>query len=239
MNRLPLIALFFCLIGGAFLSPVRAGNSVLIWPIDPKIPSGDKATELWIENRGGATTLMQVRIFNWQQIDGKEQYQTQQSVVASPPLVRIEPGQKQLVRLINQVPPPPGKEMAWRVVLDEIPTPQSQAPNQAGLNFQMRYSVPLFTYGQGLSADTAQPALSWRVITQDGHSALRITNSGKGHARLSKVSLAGRTLSNSLFGYVLANASNTFPLNFPASNSAELRAELDNNKSWRSTGSPR
>lgn len=216
-----------------------AGNSVLIWPIDPKIPSGDKATELWLENRGDATTLMQVRVFTWEQVDGKEQYQTQQNVVASPPLVRIEPKQRQLVRLINQTPPPAGKETGYRVLLDEIPTPQKPGENQAGLNFQMRYSVPLFTYGAGLNADDAKPDLSWRVVNVDGRSALRITNSGNGHARLSNVTLGGRKLSDSLFGYVLANASNTFPLNFPAANSSELRAELDNNKTWRSTGSSR
>ena len=80
----------FTLLAGLTVSsllPAWAGNSVLIWPIDPKIHSGDKATELWLENRGAATTLMQVRVFTWQQQDGHEQYQTQQTVVASPPLV--------------------------------------------------------------------------------------------------------------------------------------------------------
>jgi len=232
-----LSGLLFGLLAWVILTPARAGNSVLIWPIDPKIHSGDKATELWLENRGEATTLMQVRIFTWQQVNGQEQYQTQQTVVASPPLVRIEPGQKQLVRLINQSPPPPGREVAYRVLLDEIPTPQTPGKDQAGLNFQMRYSVPLFTYGQGLSADSASPKLSWEVVNQGGRSAIKITNSGSGHARLSKVSLGGRQLSNSLFGYVLSNSSNTFPVNFPVSNRSELSAQLENNKSWHSTGS--
>ncbi|WP_371419651.1 molecular chaperone [Pantoea sp. CCBC3-3-1] len=237
MMKLPIFALLLAL--SSALLPAWAGNSVLIWPIDPKILSGDKATELWLENRGAATTLMQVRVFSWQQVDGKEQYQTQQAVLASPPLVRIEPGQRQLVRLINQTPPPAGKEMAYRVLLDEIPTPQKPGENQAGLSFQMRYSVPLFTYGEGLNADNANPQLSWQVVNQDGKSALRITNNGNGHARLSKVSLGGRSLSNSLFGYVLAGSSNVFPLNFPASDRSELSAELDSGKTWRSTRSSR
>ena len=74
------------------LSPASfAANSLMIWPIDPAINPQEKASELWLENRGNATTIMQVRIFNWQQIDGG-QYQTQQQVVASPPMVRLEPG---------------------------------------------------------------------------------------------------------------------------------------------------
>ncbi|WP_428944206.1 fimbrial biogenesis chaperone [Pantoea sp. FN060301] len=236
MKTLRTLALLFCLASSALTAPARAGNSVLIWPIDPKILSGDKASELWLENRGDATTLMQVRIFTWQQVAGKEQYQTQQTVVASPPLVRIEPGQKQLVRLIGQSQPPAGKEVAYRVLLDEIPTPQAAGPNQAGLNFQMRYSVPLFTYGQGLSPDTAKPALSWKKVNQNGRPALQITNTGNGHARLSKVRLGGRVLSDSLFGYVLAGSVNTFPLNFNVSSDAELSAELGT-KTWRSGAS--
>ncbi|MEM6161520.1 molecular chaperone [Erwinia sp. P6884] len=236
MKTLCTFALLFCLAGSSLITPARAGNSVLIWPIDPKILSGDKASELWLENRGDATTLMQVRIFTWQQVEGKEQYQTQQTVVASPPLVRIEPGQKQLVRLIGQSPPPAGKEVAYRVLLDEIPTPQSSGPNQAGLNFQMRYSVPLFTYGQGLSPDAASPALSWKQVNQNGRPALQITNTGNGHARLSRARLGGRVLSDSLFGYVLAGSVNTFPLNFTASGGAELSADLGN-KTWRSGAS--
>ncbi|MBP2168271.1 fimbrial chaperone protein [Erwinia toletana] len=219
-----------------FATVAHAGNSVLIWPIDPKIVGDEKATELWLENRGASTTLMQVRVFSWAQVNGQEQYQTQQQLVASPPLVRIEPGQKQLVRLIKQTAPPTGQEAAYRVLLDEIPTPQQPGDNQAGLNFQMRYSVPLFVYGNGLDADSARPQLSWQIVRQQGKPFLEMTNRGAGHARLSKVTLGGRSLSDGLLGYVLANSTYRWPLPFPASASSELAAEL-NNKSWRSTGS--
>lgn len=215
----------------------HAGNSVLIWPIDPKISHNDKAAELWLENRGGSTTLMQVRVFSWQQINGQEQYQTQQQVVASPPVVRIEPGKRQMVRLIKQTPPAADQEAAYRVVLDEIPTPQAPGDNQAGVTLQMRYSVPLFVYGNGLDPATARPELSWKLVNHEGKQALQITNRGNAHARLSNVTLGGRALSNSLFGYVLAHASFTFPLTSPASDRAEISAQLGNNQAWRSTRS--
>ena len=206
----------------------HAANSLMIWPIDPAINPDDKASELWLENRGNATTLMQVRIFTWQQVNQREQYQTQQQVLASPPLVRIEPGQKQLVRLIKQVPPDAGKEMAYRVVLDEIPTPGT---NQAGLTFQMRYSVPLFVYGSGLTADSAKPNLSWRVENSEGKRWLLLTNNGNGHARLSNVTIGGRPIGNGLFGYVLANSSNRWLLN--SNVGGELEAEM-NKGHWQS-----
>ena len=56
------------------LSPVlvSASSSIMIWPVDPKITSGEKATELWLENHGDTTALMQIRIFSWQQITGQD-----------------------------------------------------------------------------------------------------------------------------------------------------------------------
>lgn len=225
------------LVSALLVAPlIHAANSVMIWPIDPKIASEDKASELWLENRGTTTTLMQVRVFQWKQVNGQDQYQTQQQVAASPPLVRIEPGQKQLVRLIKQTSPSVGQEAAYRVVLDEIPTPQKVGEHQAGLNFQMRYSVPLFIYGEGLSSDSAKPQLSWHLVTAQGKRFIEMSNRGAGHARLSKAVLDGHKLTNGLFGYVLANSTNRFPLNVAASSGAVLQADV-NNSSWRSSGS--
>lgn len=211
---------------------VRAANSLMIWPIDPAIASEDKASELWLENRGGSSTIMQVRIFAWQQREGQEQYQTQQQVAASPPMVRLEPGQKQLVRLIKQTPPPAGQESAYRVVLDEIPSPRKPGDNQAGLNFQMRYSVPLFVYGSGLTRDSAKAVLSWREVSSGGRRWLELTNSGSGHARLSNVRAGEAALGNGLFGYVLAHSSQRWPVSQPLR--GELAADV-NNRAWRST----
>ncbi|MDI9276719.1 molecular chaperone [Pantoea sp. EABMAA-21] len=227
MNLRALLLLFIM----ALMPAAHAANSLMIWPIDPTINPDDKASELWLENRGNATTMMQVRIFSWLQVGGQEQYQTQQQVVASPPMVRLEPGQKQLVRLIKQGAPEAGREMSYRVVLDEIPTPRTPGENQAGLTFQMRYSVPLFVYGNGVTSDSAKPHLSWQQVDSGGKRWLELTNRGNGHARLSNVTIGGRRLGNGLFGYVLANSSNRWPLT--SSVSGELSAEV-NKGHWSS-----
>ena len=226
----PLRALLL-LLSSTLLSPAFAANSVMIWPIDPAINPEEKASELWLENRGNSTTMMQIRVFSWQQNNGQEQYQTQQQVVASPPMVRMDPGQKQLVRLIKQTPPAAGKELAYRVVLDEIPTPRNPGENQAGLTFQMRYSVPLFIYGSGVTRDTAKPQLSRQEVNSGGKRWLELTNRGNGHARLSNVTIGRRKMGNGLFGYVLANSSHRWPLT--RSVSGELSAEM-NKGHWSS-----
>jgi len=119
-------------------------------------------------------------------------------------------------------------------VLDEIPTPQKPGENQAGLTFQMRYSVPLFVYGNGLTPDGVKQQLSWQLVNDGGKRFIEIANRGNGHARISKAQLDGRTLSDGLLGYVLARSSNRFPVN--AASGSELQAQV-NDSSWRSRGS--
>ena len=91
---------------------------------------------------------MQIRIVRWKQEGGYERYTAQQDVVASPPIVTIAKGSKQLIRLIKQGTIPSGVEQAYRIIVDEIPQPDAKAEPSMGLKLQMRYSIPLFVYGQ-------------------------------------------------------------------------------------------
>jgi fimbrial chaperone protein len=204
-----------------------AASNVLIWPIDPWLAEDANAAELWIQNQGTEATTMQVRVVGWQQEGGHERYQQQQDVVASPPIVKIEGGSKQLIRLIKQKTAPAGRELAYRIVVDEIPQPTDSGRPQMGLKLQMRYSIPLFSYGAGIAtqkaasnhANTDPQKLAWRVINDNGKPALQIDNRGNVHVRLSKVSVRQggqqRVLADGLMGYVLANSERAWPL--PAS----------------------
>ncbi|WP_322107832.1 fimbria/pilus periplasmic chaperone [Vibrio parahaemolyticus] len=42
-------------------------------------------------------------------------------MIATPPFVKIEPGEKQLIRILNQDEATAGKEYAYRVIIDELP----------------------------------------------------------------------------------------------------------------------
>ncbi|WP_424588817.1 fimbrial biogenesis chaperone [Buttiauxella sp.] len=206
---------------------VLAAGNILIWPIDPYLDADAKAAELWIQNQSDSATTMQVRVVGWQQQQGHEKYQAQQDVVASPPIVRIEGGGKQLIRLIKQNVVPPGQELAYRIVVDEIPQPADSNKPQMGLKLQMRYSIPLFSYGAGMQIEKAasnhantEPAkLSWRVVNENGQPTLQVSNRGNIHARLSNVTLRQgsqqRALTDGLMGYVLPGSQREWPL--PAS----------------------
>ncbi|HFZ8993092.1 TPA: molecular chaperone [Citrobacter freundii] len=248
MNKLRWRSALLVILAGAMASQqARSAATILLWPIDPWLAAGNNATELWIQNEGSTPATMQVRIVRWQQESGFERYQTQQDVVASPPIVRIEKGSKQLIRLINQTTVPANSEQAYRIIVDEIPQPDSTAKPQSGLKVQMRYSLPFFVYGQGVPtikegehhARVNVSQLQWRVVQTNGNAQLEVRNQSDVHVRLSQVSLrqGGRqiSLAEGLLGYVLPGNYRRWPLPEGAAHPTELFAAVNTQSGkWQS-----
>lgn len=223
-----------CLMAMAALA--HAASSVLIWPLNPSIGPGQRAAALWLQNVGTQPVVLQVRVLAWDQRDGADQHAQQAEIVGTPPFTTLAPGAKQLVRLTAMQPAAPGREHAYRVLIDEIPPARgaerdSADATQAALRLQMRYSLPLFVYGDGLrpaeaaldgrtSAErappAAQPQLSWRIARIDSAAHLLVANRGSGHARLSQVSLLSargeQPVAAGLLGYVLPGKQMRWPL---------------------------
>jgi fimbrial chaperone protein len=223
-------------VGAALTAGERAygAASVMIWPINPVIASDARATALWLENRGASPVTLQIRVLGWTQHDYGDRFaDAPEELVTSPPLATIAPGRRQLVRLMRTREVPANSEISYRVLIDEVPGPESLEASRPGdqvamgVTFRMRYSVPLFVYGRGMrppeatasrreAASGGQPALSWRVISDERGRFLQLRNAGATHARLSNVQLvtpaSGFDVAAGLLGYVLPGADMRWPL---------------------------
>ena len=237
---LPLLSLLVLLMHSGL---TRAASSVLIWPINPQIDAEQKAAALWLENRGQTPISLQVRVLAWQQSNFADQLSPQREVVGSPPVVTIEPGKRQMIRLMKMQAPAAGAEKTYRVLVDELLPPDAKADAALGVKFQMRYSVPLFVFGTGVTLATAsskpepgiqllQPQLRYEVQNEGGKRFLLLSNQGPAHARLANVSVqqGGKKipLAEGLLGYVLPGARMRWEL--PASvpgNSLNLEARIN------------
>lgn len=220
----------------------HAGTSVLIWPLDPTIEAGQRSGALWLENVGSEPVNLQIRVLAWDQRDNQDDYQAQNDLISTPPFTTIPVGKKQLIRLTMTQPVQAGQELAYRILIDEIPTPPNENQHDAGkpsaaLTFQMRYSLPLFVYGAGLwkkqppakpsLAQVAEPRLSWTISRLADQDYLVVRNTGLGHARLSQVRFLGQSedqtkgatqpttnveVAPGLLGYVLPGKTMRWPL---------------------------
>lgn len=218
-------------------------GSVLIWPVNPVIEGDDRAAALWLENPGKTPITLQVRVYAWAQQDGRDAYAPQDEVLGTPPIVSIQPGERQLVRLTRTTPPPAVAEKPYRVVVDEIPTNDAPTAPGAAVSFRMRYSLPLFSYATGGAGKgktkpaLPAPALGWRLGSDGNARFVEIRNTGAGHARLTDVAfIAGNrrsALAEGLFGYVLPGATMRWPLPQGTNASGDLSAAINGDKSAR------
>lgn len=203
-----------------------AQASLLVWPIDPVINADRGAGALWLENKGKAVAVVQIRIFAWSQQNGDDAYSEQSPVTVSPPMAQIAPGGRQMVRLVSPQASRASAETAYRIVVDEIPArvieepvAGDSSPGRAGVRFQMRYTIPLFVYGAaGPSPSVQQGDASLRCALgeRDGRKILTIRNASPLHVRLVDLRLDGASgplaFPDGQLSYVLAGASRSWSL---------------------------
>ncbi|MDC9818649.1 molecular chaperone [Pectobacterium polonicum] len=208
-----------------------AASSLLVWPIYQVIESDESSSALWLENKGNAPVSLQIRILSWKQMNFQDRYAEQNNVIATPPFMTLEPGKRNMIRLIRVNPAPTNTELAYRIIIDEISAPYQQNSPQMGLQFQMRYLLPLFLDGEGVwthsrpdkrraTTEPTLPVLSWRIGAVGGKNYLYVRNRGVVHARLSHVywsaDRSGKgsktTLTDGFLGYVLPGQEMRWPL---------------------------
>lgn len=209
--------------------PIYAQSNFLIWPIYPVLENEDKATPIWLENTGNKASMIQIRVFKWSQSDKKDIYSDQQEVIASPPIVKVAAGDKQMIRLTKLINFSDSKEYSYRIIIDELPVDLDSKDAANSVSFKMRYSLPLFVYGQGIGSGNSQvtnksnsknpnarPILNWSMIKKGNKDFIEIENTGLLSIKISGFQVNGKEYNsvsgNNSFGYVLSESKLDFHL---------------------------
>jgi fimbrial chaperone protein len=172
-------ALALALLGGLAASAQAA--SIAISPLRLDIKPGQQMTALTVSNTGQTPVLVQGQIKAWLESDQPEASVSSGGMMLTPPLFKLAPGGKQLVRIgWKQQTATPAQELAFRVFLQEVP---NAADTATGLRVALRLSVPLFV--QPASAEVR--ALDWQWQTTSAGSTLQLHNNGNRHERISRL----------------------------------------------------
>ncbi|MCR6662493.1 MAG: fimbria/pilus periplasmic chaperone [Luteimonas sp.] len=184
-------------------------------PTMVKVPAERAAEGLTLSNSGDVVLHAQVRVFQWLQRDGEDVLVPTQDIAISPPMLEVQGGGTQLVRIVRLGPPPQdGIEASYRLLVDELPI--DLPPEQgAGLRFVLQYSIPVFLSPPGSVA--VSPRLQARLRDEGDRRTLELANEGNGHAQivdLAYVSPEGVriNIAHGLAGYVLPGNRRQWPL---------------------------
>jgi fimbrial chaperone protein len=193
-------------------APAHPGD-LRLEPVSLSLLPGEDSASLWLSNTGPQPLQAQVRLFAWSQDNGGEVLTATRDLAASPPILEIPPLGRQRVRLVRLAQSPPTSETAYRLVVDELPTPNVPPAGPTGQ--LLRYSIPVF-------ALPATPTAASRLVArieQDaaGNRLLRLENGGDQHARVASLAFIGTggrrmVLAPSLAGYVLGGRYKLWPL---------------------------
>ena len=210
----------------ALASPTAQANRLQVSPTLIEIGAGRPAEAIWLTNPGQAPVPIQVRVFRWDQREGQDRLDPTGELIVSPSQVVIAPGQRQLIRILREGDAP-AAELGYRILVDELAGLGQGEAQPNGLQFRLRYSIPVFVAPRPGSSE-ARPLLaaSLHHDASTRRATLEIDNRGDGRARLAEALLVapGRRpveLSPGLLGYVLSGQSMRWPVEMPATSGSK------------------
>jgi fimbrial chaperone protein len=176
-----------------------------IEPVLIDVAAPGAASTVSLRNEGSAPINVQIRVFRWSQVDGKESLEPTDDVVASPPAVTLAANGSYVARIVRVTKRPVSGEESYRVLIDQLPAPQQK--RTSAVNLLVRYSIPVFF----AASDRRAPAVAWSVAVSGNKVKVIARNDGDRRLRIASLNIRsakGKTVSFSkgLVGYVLGKS---------------------------------
>lgn len=203
-----------CLATSIFMIQAHAA-SLQVAPILLEFSPQEKVKELWLTNTGSDEIRGQVRVNYWTQNNNQDVITPTKDLIASPMVLTIPAGQRQLVRLIRSANSNLSSEQAYRLIVDELPNPKTE--EKSGLQLLLKYSIPVFFKTSHINAvDQGLTSLKGMTFKYTDHQLLVInqTTSYKRFSQFAYVDSQGKKtpIQMGLMGYVLNGQSMQWPI---------------------------
>lgn len=177
-----------CLTGLLLLISLYPENSFAgsfsVNPVRVDLSAAELNSVIHVENTSGAPVTIQLMPMEWSQADGKDLLTPTRELLATPQIFRLQPGAVQVVRIGALRRPDDDKDLPYRLILEEIPSPPP--PDFKGMQVALKVSMPIFLKPARESREKLDMALT---ALPDNQLKLAVTNSGTGVAHLSGLSL--------------------------------------------------
>jgi fimbrial chaperone protein len=188
----------------AFAMACRAG-SIEVSPVRIQLSASTKVAVMTVHNTGTEDSVMQVTMNRWAIGGDGYTYEPTQDLLVTPATFKLAPGARQIVRIGLRESAPAQREVAYRMLVEEVPPPN--AASVTGTLLVVRHDVPVFVE----PAAALKVALDVEMDCTAGGPQLRVTNIGNVHTQLLGVVLHGSTPEQVLgrwdaFDYLLPEA---------------------------------
>jgi len=212
---------------GAYTA-AQAG-SLQVEPVLIDVTAPGAASTVTLRNQGATPIDAQIRVFRWSLVNGAEKLEPTDEVVASPPVLTLQPKAEHIARIVRVSKRPVTGEESYRLLVDQLPDLSQQKNGM--VNLLVRYSIPVF-FG---AADKKSPTVAWSLARSGDKITVIARNGGERRLRISALNIRdanGKTLSfgKGLAGYALGQSSKHWTSSargFAANGSATVSAQSD------------
>lgn len=112
----------------------------------------DRAVAVTVTNEGDQELVMQADLFSWsQRANGEDNLVPTEDLVLSPPILKLPPKARQVVRLALIGAPKSERQLTYRMIAREVPEVKSQENVQ--LQIALAFSIPVFITPPKAKAD--------------------------------------------------------------------------------------
>lgn len=182
-----------------------------ITPVRIFMSPRDRAVAVTVTNDSDEEVVMQADLYTWRQkADGSDDLVLTEDLVLTPPILKLAPRARQVVRLARLAPAPTGVQQTYRLVMREVP--EARAGNQLQLQVALAFSLPVFISPNGVKRDL-QCGLE-RVAADTVRAVC--TNSGNAYAQIRAFELIDgrgvKVAARETGGYLLPSIRRSFEL---------------------------
>jgi len=200
-------------------------------PVRVNLDEAANSATVEFGNTGTEITSMQVEVMKWSQTeDGVDVYEPSEDLIAVPPIFRVEPGEKQIVRigLFGRSAP---AETSFRVFFSELPQEQPDRVTTPVIKMRLRIGIPVFI----ASLEIPDPRLEMiNTARDDNKLSVTFHNPGNTHVQvkwlyvLAEEGDDAEVVADGAGAYLLPGTTREFALKSPGDSPvAAVRAQTD------------
>jgi fimbrial chaperone protein len=157
-------------------------------PVRIYMSPGDKAVAVTVVNEGDSDIVLQADIFSWtQDANAEDALVLSDDMILSPPILKLAPQSRQVVRLALLRAPDPQRQLTYRLILREIPEALGPPPPGVSVPVALALSMPVF-----ITPPAAKRDLSCSVTRFKQEESLNVycLNHGTAYAQLREVTVS-------------------------------------------------
>jgi fimbrial chaperone protein len=161
-----------------FVTSAAAGQFG-INPIRMFMAPRDRAIAVTVSNEGDKDIVLQADLYTWKQdAKGLDVLVLTDEVLLSPPIVKLAPKSKKVLRLAVLRPRPAGEQLTYRMIMREVieAVPPS---DKAEVQISVAYSLPIFVTPLGVKRDVS--CVIERVAADTVRAVCENTGNAYGH----------------------------------------------------------